>query len=132
MTLRQYLFLMFATSAFCWFGWFLVVTEVDPMHGGWVALALFYLSLSLAVAGTLSIAGLAVRAWTRRHEAVSRHVMVSFRQAMLLAFLLDVALILQSRSKLGWGNLLLLIGSATLIELFLASMKTEKGLERGH
>ena len=126
MTLRQYLFLMVVTTALCWFGWYLVISDVDPIGGGWLSLAIFYLSLSLAAVGTLAVAGLIGRAVFRPHEAVTRHVMVSFRQGILLTAVLVAALILQSFSKLGWGNAVLLIGAATLIEVFFASFKAER------
>jgi len=126
MTIRQYLMLMMLSTAGCWFGWWSVVQRVDPVFGGPLALVLFYATLSLSFIGTLSIAGVLVRVMVRRHEAAARHVAASFRQSLLLSALAVAALILQGLVRLSAGNLIVLIGLATLCEIFLISANSRQ------
>src|SRR5688572_19215662 len=124
MTLRQYFFWMILATALCWIGWWSVVRVIDPAEGGLLGFFLFYAALCLALIGTFSVAGLAFRALTRRHEPVSRHAATSFRQSVLLTCLMAGSLMLQSRSLLTWWNLLLFIATMTVLEFFLISFRS--------
>lgn len=126
MTLRQYIFLMLITTAMCWLGFGAVVRSVDPMAGSWMPLTLFYTSLSLALAGTFTVIGMLIRARTQRHESASRHVGVALRQSVILTVLFVAALAFLGRQGLSWGRLILLIGVASLVEVFLANLSTRK------
>lgn len=78
----------------------------------------------LALTGTLSVIGFLLRAALLRQQfVVSRHVAVSFRQAVLLALLIVVALFLQSKSLLTWWNALLIVAALTVLEFFFISAK---------
>lgn len=125
MTFRQYLALMIASTAVCWFGWFSVVRLIDPASAGLLGFALFYASLSLALIGTFAIIGLAGRAAVRPQEPAARHVSASFRQSLLFTTLLTGSLMLQSRSMLNWWNLLFFVGALTILELFLVSWRPQ-------
>lgn len=126
MTLRQYLALMIVSTAVCWFGWVAVVRYIDPISGGVIGITLFYVSLALALIGTISTAGLVIRARMHRHEAVSRHVIVALRQSLLLSGTVIAGLLLQSHGRFTGMNFLLLIGIATLAEFFLISLKNDR------
>ncbi len=112
------------STALCWLGVFSIVSIVDPLEGGILGFLLFYSALSLALIGTFSALGMIVRSALRRQEAVSRHVSVSFRQSLLLTFLVVGALILQSRALLIWWNLLLFVATLTVLEFFLISFRS--------
>lgn len=124
MTLRQYFFWMIVSTALSWLGWLSVVWMVDPAEAGLLGLFLFYATLSLAFIGTFSVLGLGFRALARRQEPVSRHAATSFRQSVLLTCLMAGSLALQSRSLLTWWNLLLFIGTITVLEFFLISVRS--------
>ena len=126
MTFRQYLFWMALSTALCWLGVFAVIQIVDPSEAGVLGVLLFYAALSLALIGTFSALGMVVRAGLHRHEAVSRHVAVSFRQSLLLTVLVVGSLVLQSRSLLTWWNLLLFAGTLTFLEFFLVSFRSAR------
>lgn len=126
MTLRQYLFWMMLSTVLCWLGWLSILQFVDPLGPVALSHGLFYATLSLALIGTFSIIGLIVRTLLRKHEAVSRHASVSFRQSLLLTFLVIGSLALQSRSLLTWWNLLLFVGTLTLLEFFLISFRSNR------
>lgn len=124
MTLRQYLFWMLLSTALCWLGWLSVVLTIDPVSSGWLGFAAFYAALALSLVGTFSIAGLAARSLLRRHEPVSRHAAVSFRQSLLLTVFLSGSLALQSRALLTWWNFLLFLATLTVTEFFLISFRS--------
>lgn len=130
MTLRQYLLLMGVGTAIAWAAVGLIVGTVDPTDTQPVVFGVFYASLWLALTGTLSIIGFVLRvALLKKQLVVSRHVAVSFRQAVLLSLLVVVALFLQSRSLLTWWNALLIVAALTVLEFFFISAKVRP--ERG-
>ena len=124
MTLRQYLFWMALATALCWLGWLSVVWTVDPSETRLLGLVLFYATFCLALIGTFSVLGLGMRALVRRQDPVSRHAATSFRQSVLLTCLLAGALALQANALLTWWNLLLFIGTMTVLEFFLISVRS--------
>ena len=126
MTLRQYLFLMLATTMMCWLGFAGVVRGVDPMSGGWMALTLFYLSLTLALTGTIATIGTMIRARIHDGEAPTRHVARGLRQSLILTALFIGALAFQSRQNLSWGRFVLLLGLAVMAEVILANVSNRK------
>ncbi|HTK04630.1 MAG TPA: hypothetical protein VL500_03535 [Candidatus Eisenbacteria bacterium] len=130
MTLRQYLLLMGVGTALAWGAVGIIIATVDPTDTQLVVFGVFYASLWLALTGTLSIIGFVLRvALLKKQLVVSRHVAVSFRQAVLLALLIVVSLFLQSRSLLTWWNAVLIVAALTVLEFFFISAKTRP--ERG-
>ena len=130
MTLRQYLLLMAVGTALAWSGVGLIIATVDPTDTQPVVFGVFYACLWLALTGLLSLVGFVFRvALLKKQLVVSRHVAVSFRQAVLLSLLVVVALFLQSRSLLTWWNALLIVAALTVLEFFFISAKTRP--ERG-
>ncbi len=124
MTLRQYLALMAVGTALAWTAVGLIVGTVDPTDTQPLVFGIFYASIFLALTGTLSVIGFLLRAALLRQQfVVSRHVAVSFRQAILLALLIVVALFLQSKSLLTWWNALLIVAALTVLEFFFISAK---------
>jgi hypothetical protein len=123
MTLKQYLFLMFLSTAVLWFGWFMIVISVDPMSANLLSFFVFYLTLGLSLCGTVSIIGVLVRSYARRHDPPARHVADAFRQSILLSALFTIGLLLQARGRLSTMNLAFLIGILAIFELFLVSFK---------
>ncbi len=117
---------MAISTALCWLGVFSIVGIVDPEEAGLLGLLLFYSAFSLALIGTFAMGGMVVRALLRRHEAVSRHIAVSFRQSLLLTVLFVGALALQSQALLTWWNLLLFAGTLVVLECFLISFRSAR------
>lgn len=124
MTLRQYLLLMAVGTALAWGAVGLIVGTVDPTVTQPMVFGAFYASLFLALTGTLSVVGFVLRiAFLRQQLVVSRHVAISFRQAIMLALLIVISLFLQSRSLLTWWNALLIVAAITVLEFFFISAK---------
>ena len=120
--------LMGVGTALAWSAVGLIIGTVDPTQTQSVVFGAFYASLFLALTGTLSIIGFVLRvAFLRQQLVVSRHVAVSFRQAIMLALLIIVSLFLQSRSLLTWWNALLIVAAITMLEFFFISAKVRPG-----
>ncbi|MFA6603546.1 MAG: hypothetical protein WCT10_01735 [Patescibacteria group bacterium] len=127
MTLRQYVGFMSASTAATWIGVGLILLAVDPDRAHAIIIAIFYLCLWLALVGTLSLGGFAVRYLLLRNDPlITRQVLVSFRQAILLALLLVAALFLQSRALLTTFNSILMIAALTLVEFFFISLSVRR------
>lgn len=123
MNLKQFLTLMALGTALCWAMFILVILNMEPSSG--LALMFFYVSLFLSLVGTLSIAGLSARVIVFKKDVIFREVKNSFRQAILLSFLLAAALFLQSKRILAWWNIILLILALTALECLLVSLKSK-------
>lgn len=109
MTLRQYLILMTIGTCLCWIAWFFVILYSSPTEGNLLGLVFFYLSLFLAVVGTFSVIGFLIRRrMIKNDEIVFRHVRHTFRQSIIVALVIVIALILLSINYLTWWTGLLL------------------------
>jgi hypothetical protein len=127
MTLKQYLLMMGAGTLLAGGAVAMILTTVDPADTQSIVFAALYISLFLALTGFFSIIGFLMRVWLLRKEPVlSRQVLVSFRQAILLSMVMVIALILQSRSLLNWFNAGLIVAGLTLLEFFFITAKVKR------
>ena len=123
MTFRLYLYLMGVASAAAWTAWVVVVHAIDPVHTGLLVFLLFYVTLAIALIGTLSLFGAGLRAWSHPEEHPSRHTIRSFRQSILLTLLMLSICIMLSAGVLRWWSLILAVLIIGLIELIIISIQ---------
>lgn len=110
-----------------WISWLLVILNVDPVAAAWWGFALFYVTLFLAIFGSLSLAAFAVRAlFSSRVSRARGWFAVSLRQAFLWTSALIIALLLQAERLLTWWMLGLVIIVFILIESFIVGMQTKR------
>ena len=125
MTLRAYLTLMTFATIVCAVVFSIAVTVINPFTTNSLGFILFYSSLFLVITGLVAIIGFVVRfVILRRHLAV-RAVIISFRQAFLVALLASVALMLLANKLFSWLNVFLLIIGFSALEFFLLSLGHE-------
>ena len=122
MTLKKYLSFIAVCSGVCWVGWLLVLFLVDPERAGFLAYLAFYLSLFLALTGTLALAGFIIRARIST-RAIFRQVEVAFRQAIWLAALIVFLFLFRSFQLLRWWNLSLFAAFLIVLEIFFLTYK---------
>lgn len=109
MTLRAYLILMSIGAFICWLAWFFVLVSVNPEQAGFFGFLFFYSSLFLALSGTFSVIGFLVKKIILKNDqVVFHHVKNTFRQGLLAALIVVLALILQQNKLLTWWNAVLL------------------------
>ncbi len=125
MSLNKYLFFMALGALISWGAWYLVLRTTDPLESGFLGFLFFYLTLFFALVGTFSVIGFFIRKLALKDELAFRHVVVSFRQAILFSILITGSLILQSLSLLTWWNIILFILALTVLEFFFISFKVQ-------
>jgi len=124
MNAKNYSLIMGAATIIAWVGFFTIIFNFDPQEANWIIFILFYLSLFLAVSGTLSIIGFFARILLLRKRSILRYLVAeSFRQATIVAAALVVTLILQSVRILTWWNMALLILAAAALEFLILLFK---------
>lgn len=122
MSLRSYLIFMTLATVTAWIAWAVVIHGVDPSRSGTLGFLLFYVTLVMALFGTISLVGLLVRLWRSHSELPSRMVLRSFRHGILLTALFTGSLLLFSHGWFRWWTMFLVIVIVTFIELtFLSS-----------
>lgn len=126
MNFKDYLIVMSIATVAAWIAWIVVLVSIDPSRTGTLGFVFFYTTLAIAMIGTLSIAGAGIRTWMQKDELVSRHVIVSLRQGILLTLLVTGSLLLLASNLFTWMTALLLIVIIGLVELvFLSSSRVE-------
>ncbi len=123
MSFRSYLIFMTLATIAAWIAWALVIHGVDPARSGSLGFLLFYLTLLMALFGTISIVGLLIRLWRSPLELPSRMALRSFRQGILLTLLFTGSLLLFSQGWFRWWTMLLIVMIITFIELVFLSMR---------
>ena len=127
MTLRGYLFLMTVATLIAGAIFALTGSLVNPFTTNGIGFFLFYASLFLTVMGVAAIIGFIVRFGILKKHLADRAVTISFRQAFLVASLINIALILAAHKLFSWFNILLLIIAFSTLEFFLISLGGEEG-----
>jgi hypothetical protein len=113
---------MFLGTLFSWSAMVSIVTMVNPIGSPFFIFVMFYISAFLACTGTFSIIGFLSRVMVlKKHQYLSRQVAISFRQALMLSFLIVGILFLQSHSMLTWWNAILMAAILTVLEFFFIS-----------
>lgn len=105
-----------------WMALALVLALIDPLQASWFGMCLFYTSLFLGLAGTLTLFGYFVQSSTGRSGRV-RATQVATRQGILFSVLLVSTLWLQANRLLSWFNVGLLVALLTLLEFSFISRR---------
>lgn len=121
--MKRYFLVITTSTAVCWAVFVFLLTQVAPQDAGVAGVLFFYLTLFCAVAGSLTLLGYGLRRRITKTRVVLAHLQPAFRQGLLLAGLLVVALVLQSMRLLSGWNGALLIVAVVLLELFFQSRK---------
>ena len=124
MTLKQYLVFMSLATIVAWLVFGLVLFFIDPDSAALPVYAIFYISLFVALLGSMTLGGFFVRnKFLRQDEVVARQVGASLRQGFFFSFLITGSIYLQSKNLLVWWNVLLLILALTILEFFFISYR---------
>jgi len=127
MGLRSYLILMAIGTILCWVVWFLIIGNINPDQAGVVGFVLFYLSLFLSLTGTISVIGFLIRKKIDKNDiVVFHHVRHTFRQGLLLSFLILSALMLLQFKMLNWLTGALVVILFLIIESIIFANRKHK------
>jgi len=123
MSFPAFIILMIITTIVSWSAWGVVIFSINPYEADFLGIIFFYISLFFSLLGTFSIIGSIVRKKLVKKDILFRQVVISFRQAILFSLLIATALFLQSGRILTWWNILILVATLSVIELFAISKK---------
>lgn len=126
MSLRAYLGFMIMATLLSAGVFGVAITVINPYKTNLLGFALFYASLFLTVMGVAAIIGFIMRFVVLRKDLAVRAVIISFRQAFLISFLVIASLVLLAHKLFSWFNVLLLIIAFSTLEFFLISLSSEK------
>jgi len=100
---------MSVAAGLCWVAWFFMILSTDPNQANTLIFIFFYLSFFLAILGTFSVIGFLIKMKIiKNDEIIFRHVKKTFRQSIIFATLIILALFLLQKSLLTWWNSILL------------------------
>jgi len=123
MSLKQYLLIMSLVTVVAYILVASVASYFDPTVSGLLPIVFFYASLSLALIGTFTLIGFAIRSM-RKHSAMAfREVIISLRQAIWFTILIVGSLGLMRLQILNILNLLLVLLALTALELYFLNKK---------
>ena len=124
MTLKSYLWGIRFGTALSFIAWIMIILYIDPDKSGIAGQALFYASTFLFFAGLLIL----FFTWMRRKvggddEVAFMYLGTSFRQGILMTFLLLGLLFLQQHRLLVWWDGALMVVGIFLVELYFLTRK---------
>lgn len=128
MSLKSFFLLIILGTIFSWLAWGMVIFNFDPAQIGWMEFISFYISLFLALIGSLLIIMDWFKSKVFRRQLLVFRVRTSVRHGILFSVLLVVWAFLQSQSLVTWWVLLLLVLAITILEFFFISLQ-RKSLE---
>ncbi|HWR00057.1 MAG TPA: hypothetical protein VN397_04410 [Candidatus Methylomirabilis sp.] len=125
MGLRTYVLLMALGTFLAWMAWGVIVMNVNPQEAGFIGFFMFYLTLAVALAGTLALLGTFFRIIVlKRHEVPSREIRIAFRHAVVFAGVAIASLLLSANGLLRTWHVVALVAVASIVEyLFLQAQQ---------
>lgn len=123
MALRLYLFFLISAIIIAFGLAFVLIMGVNPFQSPIWIIILFYINLTILLAGILSLVGFYYKIQLSNREVIFSHIYPTLRQGILFAIVLVGFLFLKQIDSLNWWAALLLVMSVLLIELFFRSKK---------
>ncbi len=102
-------------------GWLVVVMKLDPYESTGLALALFFLSLLIALTCIFTLTGFYLRKWVTQNEVSISYINTSIRQGLLLSLCTIICLAFLLLGVLTWWNGLLVVAIIVLLESYITS-----------
>src|SRR3989344_1747187 len=123
MTMRVFLFFVTVGTILFWAGWGIIIFFLDPEQATVLSLAIFYVSLFLALVGTIFLFGNALRTRFLKRQLLNNRLSTSLRQAVFFSALIFGWGLLQIYGLATWWNIILLILALTILEFFFISRR---------
>ena len=127
MSLRNFVLVMLLGSLLSWVAWTLIVIGVNPQEAGFMALAVFYVTLAVALTGTAALILSFIRIKLLRHHNVpSREVQTAFRHAIFFAAVAVASLALSQNGMFHTWHVVALIAAASIAEFLFAQAMQDR------
>jgi len=119
---------MIISTLLCWLALVFVIINIDPFQANTLGFVFFYISLFLALIGTISLViFLFYHLFGLRELPLFRYVQISFKQSLFAAVFTTVLLYLRGKGYLNIWNTMVLIGVFILFISFSLSLKSSRG-----
>lgn len=120
MGLRTYLSSIGLGTVLAWFGWAMIILHIAPREASAPGFIMFYLTLGVALVGTLTLVFSIFRVYILRRSVVEREIRTSFRHAILCSLIVIISLVLSAAGRFSvWYSFLLLAVASVVEYLFL-------------
>ncbi|PIS05644.1 MAG: hypothetical protein COT81_00155 [Candidatus Buchananbacteria bacterium CG10_big_fil_rev_8_21_14_0_10_42_9] len=126
MSIILFLIITVVSAVIYWATWANVLLNVNP-EGSLVGVILFFISLFLALIGTLFLIIFAIRLRRKTGRIVIAKFRNSWRQATMISILVVGLLIFNSQGLFTWWSALLAVLIITILETVFASLKRDFG-----
>ena len=130
MSFKSFFFLIILGTVLSWIAWGMVIFNFDPNQISLLQFIAFYVSLFMALGGTIFIVIDWLKSKVFRRQLLVFRVRASIRHGILFSILLLGWAFLQSQNLLAWWVLLLLILILTVLEFFFISLQRKASYER--
>jgi hypothetical protein len=127
MTLKHYLTSVGGATVVAWVLLATIALSINPFAAQPIVLAVFYLALFLALAGSFAVIGFVLRLLLLgRRRLVAWQVFIAFRQALLLSALAVLFLWLRTQGRLNWLTISLSLVALTVLEFVFISLRLRR------
>ncbi len=128
MSFKWYAVFMGLGTGLAWMAWIIILQTVNPEEAGILGKVFFFITLFLALIGTITLLGLLYRIGIRKRvNMLIKEVRVAFRHAILLSGVIVLTLIFSANDWLRWYTLLTFLLVVVGFEyLFLILIETQR------
>lgn len=116
MGLRAYLSVIGLGTLLSWFAWSIVLFTMDPYESGWIGFFMFYLTIGVALVGTLTLIFSVIRIFLLRRNVIEREIRTGFRHAVLCSIIAVVSLMLSAAEHFSAIYMVLLLIATVCVE----------------
>lgn len=127
MGLKGYLSFIGLGTFLAWFAWVVILFNVSPKDTGMAGFIMFYVTLAIALIGTLTIMMTALRVYILKREVLGREIRKAFRHSVLFSVVAIVSLALSAVGKFHVLHIVLLVAVASIIEYFFLQFYRGRG-----
>lgn len=116
--LKNYLFAIFCITLLALGIWMLILFNYDPYHTDVLTISAFFVSLVVWLSGIFTLVIFYLRVALGNKEVIYAYFTPSVRQAVLISIVIVGILVFQTLRVLAWWDIILLVISILLLELF--------------
>ena len=110
---------MIIATTLCWLAWVMVILNVNPFTDSGLGFTFFYISLGLALLGSISLIFFGLYYFfSRKDLPLFRFVQKSFQAGLFFSLLLILLLFLQGQGYLNRWNVLIFLTIVILLTIY--------------
>lgn len=127
MGLKGYLSFIGLGTFLAWLSWVMILFNVSPKDSGFPGFLMFYITLSIAIVGTLTVIMTVLRVHILKRKVLGREIRKAFRHSVFFAVVMIVSLALSASSTFHAWHVILLVAIASIIEYFFLQFYRGRG-----